>query len=59
MPGVERLSIDLVVEAVGEAVALGIPAVALFPATDAEAQDAPSARRRSIRRISSAGRCGR
>jgi porphobilinogen synthase len=36
MPGVERLSIDLIVEAVGEAVALGIPAVALFPATDAK-----------------------
>jgi porphobilinogen synthase len=34
MPGVERLSIDLAVEAVGEAIALGIPAVALFPATD-------------------------
>ncbi|MAT71258.1 MAG: porphobilinogen synthase [Planctomycetaceae bacterium] len=34
MPGVERLSIDLAVEAVGEAVKLGIPAVALFPATD-------------------------
>ncbi len=34
MPGVERLSIDLLVEAVGEAVSLGIPAVALFPATD-------------------------
>jgi porphobilinogen synthase len=34
MPGVERLSIDLAVEAIGEAVALGIPAVALFPATD-------------------------
>ena len=34
MPGVERLSIDLLVEAVGEAVELGIPAVALFPATD-------------------------
>ncbi len=34
MPGVERLSIDLIVESVGEAVALGIPAVALFPATE-------------------------
>jgi porphobilinogen synthase len=34
MPGVERLSIDLLVEAVGEAVDLQIPAVALFPATD-------------------------
>ncbi|TWU26126.1 porphobilinogen synthase [Bythopirellula polymerisocia] len=36
MPGVERLAISLAVEAVGEAVALGIPAVALFPATPAE-----------------------
>jgi porphobilinogen synthase len=34
MPGVDRLSIDRAVEAVGEAVELGIPAVALFPATD-------------------------
>jgi len=34
MPGVERLSIDLLVETVGEGVGLGIPAVALFPATD-------------------------
>lgn len=34
MPGVDRLSIDLLIDAVGEAVALGIPAVALFPATD-------------------------
>ena len=34
MPGVERLSIDLAVAAIGEAVALGIPAVALFPATE-------------------------
>jgi porphobilinogen synthase len=34
LPGVERLSVDLLVEAVGEAVALGIPAVALFPATE-------------------------
>ena len=34
MPGVERLTVDLVVEAVGEAAALGVPAVALFPATD-------------------------
>ena len=35
MPGVERLSIDRAVDAVGEAKALGIPAVALFPAVDA------------------------
>ena len=34
MPGVERLSIDLLVDAVGEAADLGIPAIALFPATD-------------------------
>ena len=34
MPGVERLTIDLAVEAVGNAKQLGIPAVALFPATD-------------------------
>jgi len=34
MPGVVRRSIDLTVEAVGEAKALGIPAVALFPNTD-------------------------
>ncbi len=34
MPGVERLSIDLLVEAVGRAVELGIPAIAIFPVTD-------------------------
>jgi porphobilinogen synthase len=34
MPGVDRMSIDLIVEAVGEAATLGIPAVALFPVTD-------------------------
>jgi len=34
MPGVERLSIDLLVDAVANAAALGIPAVAVFPATD-------------------------
>jgi len=34
MPGVERLSIDLMVDAVARAAELGIPAVALFPATD-------------------------
>ena len=31
MPGVDRLTVDLLGEAVGEAKALGIPAVALFP----------------------------
>src|SRR5579862_9169381 len=34
MPGVERFSIDEAVGAAGEAVRLGIPAVALFPCTD-------------------------
>lgn len=33
MPGVERLSIDLLEPALAQAVELGIPAVALFPAT--------------------------
>ena len=33
MPGVERLSIDLLVEAASEAFDLGIPAVAVFPVT--------------------------
>lgn len=34
MPGVARLSVDLVVEAAREAARLGIPAMALFPYTD-------------------------
>jgi len=34
MPGVERLSIDLMCEAVSAAADLGIPAVALFPSVD-------------------------
>ncbi len=36
MPGVERLTIDLLVEAVAEAANLGIPCVALFPVVPAE-----------------------
>ena len=38
MPGVERLSIDLAVEAAKQAAALGIPVIALFPNTPAEAR---------------------
>ncbi len=34
MPGVDRLSIDLILEQAREAVRLGIPAIALFPFTD-------------------------
>ena len=40
MPGVERLSLDLAVEAVREAAALGVPAVALFPLVPIEKRDA-------------------
>lgn len=36
MPGVEHLSIDLLLEETAELVALGIPAVALFPVTPPE-----------------------
>ena len=36
MPGVERLSSDLLLEEAAELVALGIPAVALFPVTPTE-----------------------
>jgi porphobilinogen synthase len=36
MPGVERLSIDLLVKEAETLVALGIPAIALFPVTPAE-----------------------
>jgi porphobilinogen synthase len=36
MPGVERLSVDLLVDVAGRAKALGIPALAIFPATPSE-----------------------
>src|SRR6187397_606689 len=39
MPGVERLSIDLAVDAVEETASLGIPAVALFSYTEASLRD--------------------
>ena len=39
MPGVERLSIDLAVKAAGTTAALGLPAVALFPFTEASRRD--------------------
>jgi porphobilinogen synthase len=38
MPGVERLSIDLLVKEAQELVALGIPAIAIFPVTPSEAK---------------------
>jgi porphobilinogen synthase len=40
MPGVERLSMDMVVEAAREAAELGIPALALFPMVPPEKKDA-------------------
>jgi porphobilinogen synthase len=39
MPGVERFSVDLAVEAAGEAARLGIPVVALFPYTEPGLRD--------------------
>ena len=40
MPGANRYSVDRVVDAVAEAGALGIPAIALFPHTDPALKDA-------------------
>jgi len=40
MPGVQRVTLDRLAQHVAPAVALGIPAVALFPATPAGAKDA-------------------
>jgi porphobilinogen synthase len=40
MPGVERVSLDLLADHVGPAVELGIPAIALFPVTPQEKKDA-------------------
>ena len=34
MPGVQRLTVDLLVEAAAEAAELGVPAIAVFPVTD-------------------------
>lgn len=39
MPGIERLSVDLLPEAADQAMQLGIPAVALFPCTDSALRD--------------------
>jgi len=36
LPGVERLSIDMIIDAAREAASLGIPAIALFPVTPAD-----------------------
>ena len=44
MPGVERLSVDLLPEVLGEAAELGIPAMALFPVTPEARKSADGAR---------------
>ncbi|NEX45021.1 porphobilinogen synthase [Pseudotabrizicola algicola] len=62
MPGVERLSVDLIVKAAEEAAALGIPAICLFPYTDpalktddcAEAWNPDNLANRAIRAIKAA-----
>ena len=62
MPGVERLSVDLVVRAAEEAATLGIPAICLFPYTDptkktedcAEAWNPDNLANRAIRAIKAA-----
>ncbi|SDM09149.1 porphobilinogen synthase [Franzmannia pantelleriensis] len=62
MPGVERLSLDLLIEEAREAFELGIPALALFPVVDAElkselAEEAYSASglvQRSVRELKAA-----
>lgn len=43
MPGVERLSLDLLVEEAKEVAALGIPMIALFPVTPQEAKSLDAA----------------
>ncbi|MBJ3762897.1 porphobilinogen synthase [Maribius pontilimi] len=63
MPGVERLSIDLLVDAAREAASLGIPAICLFPYTDTalksetceEAWNPDNLSNRAVRAIRDAG----
>ncbi|HSR55025.1 MAG TPA: porphobilinogen synthase [Alphaproteobacteria bacterium] len=43
MPGVDRLSIDLLIEAANQAQAMGIPAIALFPAVPDDRKTADAA----------------
>ena len=57
MPGHARLSIDLLVAKGREASALGIPAVALFPALDGGREGPARQRLQSSRTACSSGRC--
>ncbi|QCO54884.1 porphobilinogen synthase [Pseudorhodobacter turbinis] len=62
MPGVQRLSVDLIVKAAEEAAELGIPAICLFPYTDpdnrtddcAEAWNPDNIANRAIRAVKAA-----
>ena len=62
MPGVERLSLDLLIEEAREVAALGIPALALFPVIDPaqkselaeEAYNASGLVQRSVRALKQA-----
>ena len=45
MPGVERVSVDLLLEVADECVALGIPVIALFPVIDASLKTMTASRR--------------
>jgi porphobilinogen synthase len=62
MPGVERLSIDLLLEEAKELVELGVPAIAIFPVTPAdkksllaeEAYNADGLAQRTVRALKSA-----
>ncbi len=47
MPGVERLSLDLLLPVAEDCVKLGIPLMALFPADRPRAQDARRAKKRA------------
>ena len=63
MPGVDRMTLDYLVDAVGEAVELGVPAIAIFPATDpasksddgAEAVNPDNPMCRAVRAVREAG----
>ena len=61
MPGVERLSIDLLLKEAEHWVALGIPALALFPVTPLEKKSstAPEAGTRTVSPSAPSARCGR
>jgi porphobilinogen synthase len=43
MPGIERLSIDLLIEQARELVSLGVPAIALFPVVEADGKSLDAA----------------